>query len=78
MKGNVEEGLKTGIQNTMDRGGVDYPRYSLMLTLFAAGTAGRGWDAVVQTLVGGGKNTVVKEGMRKERIKKKKERKAHY
>lgn len=35
-----------------------------------------GRDAVVQTLVGG-KNTVVKEGVRKERVKKKKERKAH-
>ena len=50
-------------------GGVmDYPRYSLTLTLFVAGTAGRGWDTVVQTMVGG--NTVVKEGERRKGKKK--------
>jgi len=70
MKGNVEGGQKTGIQNVMDRGGgIDYPRYSLTLTLFVAGTAGRGWDAVVQTMVGG--NTVGREGARKRKGKKK-------
>jgi len=68
MKGNVEGGQKTGIQNVMDRGGIDYPRYSLTLTLFVAGTAGRGWD-VVQTMVGG--NTVGREGARKRKGKKK-------
>ena len=71
MKGNVEGGQKTGIQNVMDRGGGDrLPTIFVNVNVIRSrnGREGMGRSS---SNYGGGGNTVGREGARKRKGKKK-------